>query len=351
MRIPGPSNGNDDQNHAIILVAVSLILGLLVSCSPAQDVTVPATISEEGRKAAESMVRDETTLPEPDDIDGWNTAWLANEEANLEESQQVAEKFEATIKKAKLGGVPVLDIRPKSWKDNGRVLIYTHGGAYTLFSAASTLTACVPVADVTGLRLISVDYTVPPSAKWRQVTGQVVSVIKALIDEGYGLQDIAIYGDSAGGGLAAGSVLRARDEGVGLIAAVVLWSPWSDITETGDTYATLREADPLLTYADNLKHAADAYADPKDQRHPYVSPVYGDYAKGFPPTLIQVGTKEIFLSNSIRHYQALDQAGVSVKLDPYEGMWHVFQAFHWQLPESDLARDKMAQFLREHLEY
>jgi monoterpene epsilon-lactone hydrolase len=351
MRVSVLSNCKADLNHVIGLIATSLVLGLTVSSSPAQDFIVPATISEEGRKAAASLVRKESNLPESDDIDGWRTAWLSNEETQEEEGQQVVETFDAAIKETKLGGVPVLDIRPKNWKDNGKVLIYTHGGAYTLFSPASTLTSSVPVADVTGLRLISVDYTVPPAAKWQQVTGEVVSVIKALLDEGYGLKDIAIYGDSAGGGLAAGSVLRARDEGVGLIGAVVLWSPWSDITETGDTYATLKDADPLLTYANSLKHAADAYADPKDQMHPYVSPVYGDYAKGFPPTLIQVGTKEIFLSNAVRHYQALDQAGIPVKLDPYEGMWHVFQAFHWQLPESDLARDKMGQFLREHLDF
>jgi len=82
-----------------------------------------------------------------------------------------------------------------------------------------------------------------------------------------------------------------------------------------------------LVYEYSLKHAADAYADPEDQKRPYVSPDYGDYAHGFPPTLIQVGTTEIFLSNAIRHDQTLADAGVPVKSDPYEGMWHVFQAF------------------------
>jgi acetyl esterase/lipase len=140
-----------------------------------------------------------------------------------------------------------------------------------------------------------------------------------------------------------------RDRGMGMPAAVVLWSPWSDITNTGDTYATLADADPVLRYPGNLKNCADAYAEPKDQKNPYVSPVYGDYSKGFPPTLIQVGTKEIFLSNAVRLYQALDNADVSVKLDPYEGMYHVFQAFNWNLPESQLARKKVSAFLDQHL--
>lgn len=135
------------------------------------------------------------------------------------------------------------------------------------------------------------------------------------------------------------------------MAALVLWSPWSDITETGDTYLSLKDHDPLLTYRESLEHAANAYADPADQKHPYVSPVYGDYSKGFPPALIQVGTREIFFSNAVRHYRALDDAGIEVIIDPFEGMWHVFQAFHWDLPESEHAREKVASFLREHLDY
>ena len=160
---------------------------------------------------------------------------------------------------------------------------------------------------------------------------------------------MAVYGESAGGGLAAGAVLKMRDQGLGMPAAVVLWSPWSDITETGDSYATLKEADPLLYYPGNLKHCADAYAAPADQKHPYVSPVYGDYSRGFPPTLIQAGTKEIFLSNAVRHYQALDIAGIPVKLDLYEGMWHIFQVFNHDLPESKMARKKVKAFLGRHV--
>lgn len=134
-----------------------------------------------------------------------------------------------------------------------------------------------------------------------------------------------------------------RDQGQGMPAAVVLWSPWSDITETGDTYATLREVD-FLRYKEQLGPAA-AYASPADQKHPYVSPVYGDYAKGFPPTLIQGGTREIFLSNFIRQYQAIDAAGGEVKLDLYEGLPHVFQVLLANTPESRLALRKMNDFL------
>ncbi|MBC2713862.1 MAG: alpha/beta hydrolase [Desulfobacteraceae bacterium] len=288
-------------------------------------------------------------VPAPDDVKAWKAVQQAREAFSLERQKPIVERLQPTVTEMELGGVPVLDIKPRNWKNNGKVMVYTHGGAYTVLSAKSTLGSAALMAEATGLRVISVDYTLAPHAKWQQVTGQVVSVFKALSKQGYAMKDIAIYGDSAGGGLAAGSVLKMRDQGMGMPAAVVLWSPWSDITETGDSYVTLKHAEPSYIYDKVLKSSADAYANPKDQKHPYVSPVYGDYAKGFPPTLIQGGTKEIFLSNFIRHYQALDTAGQTVKLDLYEGMIHVFQVTLPGSPESKTALAKVNAFVKRHL--
>ena len=135
-----------------------------------------------------------------------------------------------------------------------------------------------------------------------------------------------MFGDSAGGGLVAGSVLKMRDEGVGIPAAIVLWSPWTDVTGEGDTYVTLKDDDLFISEDLMLENMAGAYANIADQKSPYVSPIYGNFSNGFSPALIQVGTKEILLSDSVRLYQALDQADIPVKLDVYEGMPHVFQS-------------------------
>lgn len=315
--------------------------------------SVPPTISQEAQVVMSSFSRKIRNIQSPDskDIEGWKSFWKENEKAMEDDNEDVINTFKPKLTQMEMGGIPVIDIKPQNWVDNGKILIYTHGGAYTLFSASSTLSGCVPVADETGLRIISIDYTVAPNANWNKITDQVIAVIVALINEGYNQSDIGIYGDSAGGGLAAGAVLKARDKGIGLLGAVVLWSPWSDITENGDTYASLKDADPILNYNGILDNSAAAYAATADQKNPYVSPVYADYSKGFPPTLIQVGSKEIFLSNAIRHYQVLDQAGIDVKIDPYEGMWHVFQAFSWKIPEADIARKKMATFLEQKLDY
>lgn len=337
--------------------AVALIAAwFCITCRPGiaqddPDFTAPATVSAPAREAIEAFSRSsrDSPLPAPSDLDGWKKAQAGVEDAFAQDNKEVTAQYQPNITKRQLGGVPVLDIKPPGWHESDRVLVYTHGGAYTLFSASSTLTSSVPTAIDTGFRVISVDYTVAPQARWKTITDQVIAVIQALKNDGHPLQRIAIYGDSAGGGLAAGTVLKMRDRGLGMPGAVVLWSPWSDITGTGDTYSTLADADPILYYPKNLERCAAAYADPADQKNPYVSPVYGDYSKGFPPTLIQCGTKEIFLSNAVRHYQAMDNAGIEVKLDPYEGMYHVFQAFSWNLAESNVARRKMARFLKHHL--
>jgi len=112
----------------------------------------------------------------------------------------------------------------------------------------SSLASSVPVATDTGLRVLSIDYTLAPHEKYDTITDQVINVFQALVKQGYRMSDIAIYGDSAGGSLAAGTVLKMRAMGLELPAAVVLWSPWSDITETGDTYHTLKEHEPLYRY-------------------------------------------------------------------------------------------------------
>ena len=315
---------------------------------------IPTTISKEAQEELRKIASNsfDFKTPSPDDLIGWKKLYQEMESMDLFRSQSIKDLYQPNITETKLGGVKVLDIKPKNWHDNGKVLVYTHGGAYTLLSANSSLSSSILAADATSLRVISIDYTVAPFSKWNQTTDQVISVIQALKDQqGYSLDDIAIYGDSAGGGLAAGSVLKMRDGGMGMPAAVVLWSPWTDVTQNGDTYFTLKDADPLLTNNQLLKNSADAYANPIDQKNPYVSPVYGNFSKGFPPTLIQGGTKEILLSDFVRLYQGLDQADVPVKLDIYEGMPHVFQYILIKTPESDISLSKMNNFLREYLDY
>lgn len=268
--------------------------------------------------------------------------------------EMAAQSMPALLKKYKpqvdtifMGGIRAIDVRPAGYTPTDKVIVYIHGGAYTFFTADVTLLSSVPLADASGLRIISIDYTLAPQAKFTQITDEVLKFYQALLNE-YKAGNIAIYGDSAGGGLAAGAVLKMRNQNIELPGAIVLWSPWADIDQIGDTYFTLKDNDPNLVFDDFLENCALAYAPRKEWKNPYVSPVYGDYSKDFPPTLIQVGGKEIFLSNSIRMYRALNENNKEVVLDVYEGMWHVWQGYY-NIRESKIAVKNTKKFIFKHL--
>jgi acetyl esterase/lipase len=225
--------------------------------------------------------------------------------------------------------------------------VYVHGGGYCLFSARSTFGVAAPMARATGLRIVSVNYTPAPRAHFEQIQQQIVSVFDALIEAGYAMRDIAIYGESAGGGLTASTVLNLRDQGKGMPAAAVFWSPNTDLSSRDDSTVTLDPDDPILTYSTLLVSGSKAYAGDVALDDPRVSPLYADLSKGFSPALIVVGTKELLLSSSVRFYQALEAAGQTVKLDVHEGMWHAFPQYG--LPESKVAVEKSAKFINDHL--
>ncbi|PZF76236.1 hypothetical protein DK847_13630 [Aestuariivirga litoralis] len=312
---------------------------------------IPETVSADAQAFLKTL-RDPALsppFPEPSDLAAWSRVQAAIEADALPKSKALVDHFAPTVAERLIGGVPVLDVTPRNAQADGALAVYTHGGAHTFYSAKSMLGRAALFADDTALRTISIDYTLAPHAKFRAITDQVLSVIRGLGDEGHDLANLVIYGDSSGGGLAASSILKMRDEGLGIPAVAILVSPWADLTPAGDTEFTLRHAEANYLYERHSVKAAGAYSDPQDQKHPYASPVYGDFSKGFPPTLIQGGTKEILLSGFIRLYQAIDQAGYEAKLDLYEGMPHNFASRIPDAPESLIARGKIANFIRRHL--
>lgn len=182
---------------------------------------IPPTVSKEAQEILKNLTMNMPTIvtPDSDDLEGWQKLSQETSSMFMQLSQPILDNYQPVITATKLGDIDVLDVKPKGWRDNGKVLIYVHGGGYTLLSANSTLETPAIVANSTGLRVISIDYSLAPLSKWNQTTDEVVSVIQALRDIGYSLDDVAMYGDSAGGGLVAGSVLKMRDEGLGMPAA------------------------------------------------------------------------------------------------------------------------------------
>ncbi len=337
-------------------IASTVLAATLVFAPTAQAHEVPAPIPTTISEAAQDFyasfpdIRAAGPMPGPEQTELWQ--FVQNRVAAQYDPLYGAAlaRFDVSVTEIELGDIPALDVRPDGWSDNGQVIVYTHGGGYTVQNTRTTLGAAAAVASATGLRVVSLDYTLAPQSQWENTLAEVTGAFQDLLGQGYAMDDIAIFGDSAGGGLAAGSVLKMRDDGMGLPGAIVLWSPWSDIDVTqGDTYATLEAVDPILWVDGMLRPMALAYADPEDFQHPYVSPVHGDYSEGFPPTLIQGGTREVFLSNFVRHYQAIDAGGQEVVLDLYEGMPHVFQYILPDAPEAARAVDETADFILTHL--
>lgn len=317
------------------------------------DFFVPPTISEEAAKVLRTkyskVLRAGTDMPSPDDLEGWADLNKLLAVARIQKTSQIRHVFKPVVCETEIAGVPVVDIRPNYPFDDSKVIIYVHGGAYTFFSASDSMGVSVPLAIESGLRVVSVEYTLAPQGRWQQQIDEVQRVITHFLENGYDSSEVAVVGLSAGGGSVNGALLKMRDEGAVLPGAMALISPWSDINAVGDSYETLKEAEPAYLYETGLKPCALAYADPTDWKHPYVSPVYGNYHNWPVPTLIQGGTKEIFLSNFIRLYQTMDQAGAEVKLDLYEGMWHAFLE-EPGIPESKLALNKIIKFIDKNMD-
>jgi acetyl esterase/lipase len=309
----------------------------------------PSTISPQARAILQQLDANRPAFARPPakPID-WAAQYRAGEAFLAKLNAPVLQRLRPTVGTLSLGGVNVVKIVPHGASPSPELLIYVHGGGYTMFSANSTVASAAEMAASARLPVYSVDYTVAPRGTWRTAPDQVIAVYRALLAQGHPPHAIGMFGDSAGGGLVAGAVLKLRDEGVPMPGALVLLSPWSDITATGDSYTTLAAADPMLSQAE-LKTSADVYAPPADQKNPIVSPVYGNYAPGFPPTLIQGGTREIFLSNFVRQYRAIVDAGGYAQLDLYEAMPHVFQTVLYGTPESVAAFRVIGRFWRDHL--
>jgi len=223
-----------------------------------------------------------------------------------------------------------------------KVLIYLHGGGMILGSAKTNLAAPLRIAQTSGYSVLSVEYRLAPENPFPAALDDALAAYVWLLDNGWRATDIGVFGDSAGGNLALAMPLLARDRELPIPAALVLLSPSVDRTRSGDTYVTMAAFDPVLGAP-----SAEVYAGDHALDHPLVSPLFADLA-GMPPMLIQVGTRERLLSDSVRLAQRARRAEVDVTLDVWDGMWHVWQDSP-DIPEAERAADEIGAFFRAHL--
>ncbi|TQS46410.1 alpha/beta hydrolase [Cryptosporangium phraense] len=243
----------------------------------------------------------------------------------------------AALPALELGGRPALE-----WAGAGGTILYFHGGSWIVGSPATAQRLTSALVRRTGLRAVSLDYRLAPEHPFPAAIEDAVAAYRALVAEG---EPIVLAGDSAGGGLAVITAIVARDEGLPRPAGVVAFSPGLDATRTGESMTTKEGVDPLFTRA-GLQRLSRYHLAGQDPRHPWVSPaVVGDLT-GLPPVLLQVGTNEVLLDDSVRFAARAAAAGVDVILDVTGDVPHVFQTFEGVLDEADAALDRAAQFIR-----
>lgn len=221
------------------------------------------------------------------------------------------------------------------------VLLHCHGGGYSTGSSMYARTLTSKLAASTSMDVLCFDYRLAPEHPYPAATEDAMKVWDYLMLLGYGARDIILTGDSAGGNLALSLALKLKDQGRLLPRGLVLMSPWTDMTSSGKSFVTKAEVDPVLDSAYIDKMVA-AYAAGQDLKDPYLSPLFGNF-EGFPPTYIQVGENEILLSDAKRLHRAFVNANVSVKIDVYPGMWHVFQMSPVKAARE--AMDRNAEFI------
>lgn len=251
-----------------------------------------------------------------------------------------------SIVENRLGGTSVLEVTPQGYVPDGSALVYVHGGGFVRNSARSTLLMAALIASSSGRKVISIDYTLSPRGTCVSIIEEVIAVWAALLETTEG-SAMGLIGDSAGGCIIAAATHVMRDRAIAMPAALILLSPGTDMTGGGDTNLTLAAVDYLD--ADELTNGAKAYADGLPLDDPRVSPLFGDFSLGYPPVLLQAGTRELLLSDSVRLHRALRSAGVEAQLDIYDGMPHVFQSLLADTPEGFAAWREMTAFWERHI--
>lgn len=260
------------------------------------------------------------------------------------------DRLQVTVEETKVGGVRVYRVRPRQVapEHRNRVLVHLHGGAY-VFSGGETATyEAILMAGHGAIEVLSVDYRMPPDAPFPAALDDVVTVWKEVIRK-HPAARVGMFGTSAGGGLTLAAVLKFKQLKLPLPGALMAGTPWSDLTGTGDTYHTNEMIDNVLgTNAGMLDGAARLYANGRDLKDPLLSPIYGDLT-GFPPTLLFSGTRDLFLSNTVRTHRALRAGGGIADLVVFEGQSHGQYMIVNQAPESAEAFRETGRFFDRYL--
>lgn len=227
------------------------------------------------------------------------------------------------------------------------VLLYMHGGGYVSCSAATHRPITAALARLTGLRVFSLEYRLAPEHRFPAALDDALDAYRWLLGQGLDGEEIALAGDSAGGGLVLSTLLRARDAGLQSPACAVCFSPWTDMTGAGASVSANDGRCAMFRTA-SIGQFAPAYLGGASPRDPYASPVFADL-RGLPPLLLQVGSTELLLDDSVRVHEKILAGGGASRLEVYEDVPHCWQMLDGFVPEARASLAQAAEFIRGHV--
>jgi epsilon-lactone hydrolase len=309
-------------NRAFIFLVPALAAGQQPRVLPAHSLPVPAV--DVSARLQENIARPlATPFQEPKTAEEWKKLAAFRDSDRVKGLPELLASLRVKMTAETIAGVKTFAIVPESIaaENRGRLLIHVHGGAYVFYGGESGTREAILMAHHGRIKVISVDYRMPPDHPFPAAIDDTVAVWKEAIKRNKPAS-IGLFGTSTGGGLTLATVLRLKQLGLPLPGAIGPGTPWSDLTKTGDSYFTNENIDNVLVdYERLLGPCARLYANGHDLKDPLLSPVYGDF-RGFPPAILLSGTRDLFLSNTVRVHRKMRQAGVVADLHVFEGQSH-----------------------------
>lgn len=320
---------------------------------PAREIFPPNTISPEARAALSVGAANLAQIhparhPEPGDHEGWRRAVAAINDRWAPMVDQMLGETRCQVETRPIAGVTCYVATPPSLDPAAarRLYLYLHGGALVFGGGAYAKVEAAANAERLGVTTVSVDYRMPPDHPFPAAPEDCFAVYRELLKD-WDPAQVVIGGASAGGNIAAAATLMIRDRGLPLPAAVALLTPEVDLTESGDTFQTNVLLD--VTLRRGLPECNALYAGSHDLAEPYISPLFADFGPGFPPTFIQSGTRDLFLSNSVLMHRKLRRAGVEAELHVWEAMPHRGFGFgSGDAPENHEIDEELRRFIARH---
>lgn len=307
----------------------------------------PWSISAEARASLERLVNDDGVplnalhaMPLPDDHAGWMKIKASAERYYAAAVKGLAGSLRARVETIRTGDAIIHVATPETVVEPDCAYLDFHGGALVLGGGEACRAQARMQADQHGALCYGVDYRMPPEYPFPVALDDAMAAYRYVLER-HAPSRIVIGGRSAGGNLAAALLLRAKDEGLPLPAGLILLSPQVDLTESGDSFEVNQMVDVVLP--GSLMRNNELYAGGADLSHPYLSPLFGDL-RGFPPTFLQSGTRDLFLSNAVRMHRALRRASVDAELHIFEAMPH--GGFQGNTPEDLELASEVSRFVK-----